>query len=126
MVWTDRLPLDHVVLQALTAGTTFQRCYRIDREPLTFWPATEMRFGDDLPPTVRDDDGSTVYLLWPENQDETRWSDAADRYAEVAGMYWLPPRGLDTLKTIACNRGLWEDLGNGYVTKKPKKKPAIF
>jgi hypothetical protein len=61
-------------------------------------------------------------LLWPENQDETRWSDAADRYAEQAGMPWLPPRGLDTLKTIACNRGLWEDLGNGYVTKKPKEK----
>ncbi len=61
-------------------------------------------------------------LLWPENQDETRWSDAADRYAEQAGMPWLPPKGLDTLKSIACNRGLWEDLGNGYVTKKPKKK----
>ena len=26
------------------------------------------------------------------------------------------------LKSIACNRGLWEDLGNGYVTRKPKKK----
>jgi hypothetical protein len=61
-------------------------------------------------------------LLWPENQDETRWSDAADRYAEQAGMPWLPPRGLDILKSIACNRGLWEDLGNGYVTKKPRKK----
>jgi hypothetical protein len=61
-------------------------------------------------------------LLWPENQDEARWSDAADRYAEQAGMPWLPPRGLDTLKMIACKRGLWEDLGNGYVTKKPKKK----
>ena len=61
-------------------------------------------------------------LLWPENQDEARWSDAADRYAEQAGMSWLPPKGLDTLKSIACNRGLWEDLGNGYVTKKPKKK----
>jgi hypothetical protein len=61
-------------------------------------------------------------LLWPENQDEARWSDMADRYAEQAGMVWLPPRGLDTLKAIACNRGLWEDLGNGYVTKKPKKK----
>ena len=46
----------------------------------------------------------------------------ADRYAEQAGMPWLPPKGLDTLKSIACNRGLWEDLGNGYVTKKPKKK----
>ncbi len=61
-------------------------------------------------------------LLWPENQDEARWSDVADNYATQAGMYWLPPRGLDTLKSIACNRGLWEDLANGYVTKKPKKK----
>jgi len=61
-------------------------------------------------------------LLWPENQDETRWTDAADRYFEQAGMTWLPPKGLDTLKSIACNRGLWEDLGNGYVTKRPKKK----
>lgn len=61
-------------------------------------------------------------LLWPENQDETRWADAADRYTEQPGMPWLPPKGLDTLKTIACNRGVWEDLGNGYITKKPKKK----
>lgn len=61
-------------------------------------------------------------LLWPENQDEARWSDVVDRYAEQSGMPWLPPKGLDTLKSIACNRGLWEDLGNGYVTKKPKKK----
>jgi hypothetical protein len=61
-------------------------------------------------------------LLWPENQDEARWSDVADRYAEQAGMPWLPPRGLDMLKSIACNRGLWEDLRDGYVTRKPKKK----
>jgi len=61
-------------------------------------------------------------LLWPENQDEARWSDVADRYAEQSGMPWLPPKGLDGLKSIACNRGLWEDLNNGYVTKKPKKK----
>lgn len=61
-------------------------------------------------------------LLWPENQDDARWSDVVDCYAEQAGMVWLPPKGLDTLKSIACNRGLWEDLGNGYVTKKPKKK----
>src|SRR5262249_11819297 len=49
-------------------------------------------------------------LLWPENQDEAHWSDIVDRYLEQAGMPWLPPRGL------------WEDLGNGYVTKKPQKK----
>lgn len=61
-------------------------------------------------------------LLWPENQNDARWSDVADRYTEQAGMPWLPPKGLDTLKSIACNRGLWEELGNGYVSKKPKKK----
>lgn len=61
-------------------------------------------------------------LLWPENQDDARWADVTDRYTEQAGMPWLPPKGLETLKTIACNRGLWEDLGNGYITKKPKKK----
>jgi hypothetical protein len=61
-------------------------------------------------------------LLWPANQAETRWADAADRYGEQPGMPWLPPRGLDQLKGIACNRGLWEDLGNGYISKKPQKK----
>lgn len=61
-------------------------------------------------------------LLWPANQDETPWRDVADRYSEQAGMYWLPPRGLDTLKSIATNRGLWEDLGNGHITRKPRKK----
>lgn len=61
-------------------------------------------------------------LLWPENQDDTRWSDVGDRYAEQPGMPWLPPRGLDQLRTLACQRGRWEDLGNGYLTKKPRPK----
>jgi len=61
-------------------------------------------------------------LLWPENLQEARWADVTDRMAEQAGMYWLPPKGLETLKTLACNRGLWEDLGNGYMTKQPQKK----
>jgi hypothetical protein len=61
-------------------------------------------------------------LLWPANQVETRWVDILDRYAEQAGMPWLPPRGLEQLKEIAINRGLWEDLGNGYITKRPPKK----
>jgi hypothetical protein len=61
-------------------------------------------------------------LLWPNAQVEARWSDVEDRYAEQAGMPWLPPRGLERLKDLAINRGLWEDLGNGYVSKRPKKK----
>lgn len=61
-------------------------------------------------------------LLWPENLDEARWADVTDRMAEQAGMPWLPPKGLEKLKLIARDRGLWEDLGNGYLTKKPQKK----
>jgi hypothetical protein len=61
-------------------------------------------------------------LLWNDGQDEARWADVAERSAEKSGMCWLVPKGLESLKSIACNRGLWEDLGNGYVTKSPKKK----
>jgi hypothetical protein len=38
----------------------------------------------------------TQDLLWPENQDDARWSDVADRYAEQAGMPWLRKRGKTT------------------------------
>ncbi|MBE0618200.1 MAG: ATP-binding protein, partial [Proteobacteria bacterium] len=61
-------------------------------------------------------------LLWPMLADDVRWNDAVDAAEAQAGMYWLPPKGLEQVKTTACAQGLWEDLGNGYVTKKPKKK----
>ncbi len=61
-------------------------------------------------------------ILWPENQDEVRWSDVLDRYKEDPAMPWLPPKGLENLKKLAINRGLWEDLENGYITKRPRKK----
>ncbi len=61
-------------------------------------------------------------LLWPGSQDDARWADVADRYAEQPGMPWLPPKGLETLRSIAVSRAVWEDLGNGYVTRQPKKK----
>ncbi len=61
-------------------------------------------------------------LLWPVSQVEARWADVEDRYKEQAGMPWLPPKGIERLKDLAINRGVWEDLGNGYVSKKPKKK----
>lgn len=82
--------------------------------PLKLYLDVEMEFD-----AIRD---KAEDLLWPAGQAETRWADTADRFTEQAGMPWLPPRGLDQLKGIATNRGLWEDLGNGYVTKKPAKK----
>lgn len=61
-------------------------------------------------------------VLWPQNQDESRWADIEDRYHEVAAMYWLPPKGLDNLKARAIREAKWEDLGGGLISKKPKKK----
>lgn len=45
MAWTDRPPLDHVVLDTLPAGTLVSRCFRQDRAPTAFWSATDVRFG---------------------------------------------------------------------------------
>lgn len=61
-------------------------------------------------------------VLWPQNQDESRWADIEDRYQENASMYWLPPKSLDSLKVKAIREGKWEDLGGGLISKKPKKK----
>ena len=61
-------------------------------------------------------------ILWPEGQDEVRWNDAIERSREQAAMPWVPPKGLDALKAIAISRGYWEDLKNGYISKRPKKK----
>ncbi len=61
-------------------------------------------------------------LLWPENLAEVRWSDALSRLSEQSGMPWLPPKGIEQIKNLACKRGFWEEMGNGYVTKKPQRK----
>lgn len=61
-------------------------------------------------------------LLWPANNVEARWKDVEDRAEEQCGFPWLHGRGLDELKSLAFNRGWWEDLGNGYVTRSPAKK----
>ena len=64
-------------------------------------------------------------LLWPPAQDDTRSADMADRAACESAMPWLPPKGLDALIAKACQTGLWEDLGNGALTKKPRPKKAV-
>ncbi|HEX2957852.1 MAG TPA: DUF499 domain-containing protein, partial [Chitinispirillaceae bacterium] len=56
------------------------------------------------------------------SQDDTRKTDLIDKMRQKTQMPWLPPKGLDTLIQEACQRGAWEDLGNGYITKKPKPK----
>lgn len=56
------------------------------------------------------------------NQDDVRRTDLLDKMKQKAQMPWLPCRGFDQLVVEACQRGVWEDLGNGYITKKPRPK----
>lgn len=56
------------------------------------------------------------------SQDEVRKTDLLDRMKQKTQMPWLPSREFDQLIIEACQRGVWEDLGNGYITKKPKPK----
>jgi chaperonin cofactor prefoldin len=55
-------------------------------------------------------------------QDEARKTDLLDKMKQKTQMPWLPSRGFDQLAIEAYQRGVWEDLGNGYITKKPKAK----
>jgi len=56
------------------------------------------------------------------SQDEARKTDLLDKMKQKTQMPWLPSRGFDQLTIEAYQRGVWEDLGNGYITKKPKPK----
>jgi hypothetical protein len=55
-------------------------------------------------------------------QDEVPWADIKDKAQTDCSMFFLPPGDIDKIKLRAINEGLWEDLGNGYVSKKPKPK----
>jgi hypothetical protein len=56
------------------------------------------------------------------SQDEVRRVDLLDKMKQKTSMPWLPSRGFEELLIVASQRGVWEDLGNGYITKKPKPK----
>ena len=64
--------------------------------------------------------------LWNEGSVSIDWATAVAREKQRAKMPWMPPKGLDMLKSIAVQRGVWEDLGNGHVSHTPaKKKTAV-
>lgn len=64
--------------------------------------------------------------LWNDGSVSIDWATAIAREKQRPKMPWMPPKGLDTLKSIAVQRGVWEDLGNGHVSHTPaKKKTAV-
>ncbi len=64
--------------------------------------------------------------LWNDGAVSIDWATAVAREKQRPKMPWMPPKGLDTLRSIAVHRGLWEALGNGHVSHTPaKKKTAV-
>lgn len=62
------------------------------------------------------------------SQNEVRRTDLIDRMRQKPQMPWLPPKGFDQLTLESYQRGLWEDLGNGLISKtvKPKATEVIL
>ncbi len=56
------------------------------------------------------------------SSDDARKTDLVDKLRQKTQMPWLPAKGFDLLIQEACQRGVWEDLGNGYITRKPRPK----
>jgi len=56
------------------------------------------------------------------SSDDARKTDLVDKLRLKTQMPWLPAKGFDLLIQEACQRCIWEDMGNGYITKKPRPK----
>lgn len=56
------------------------------------------------------------------SQEDVRKTDLIDKMRQSTAMPWLPSKGFDLLLQEAYKRGIWEDLGNGYITRKPRPK----
>lgn len=54
--------------------------------------------------------------------DEIAKTDLRDRTQTDCAMYFLPPGDFDKVLARAINEGNWEDLNNGWITRKPKPK----
>jgi hypothetical protein len=63
-------------------------------------------------------------LLWPAGGERrVPWRDVCSRAISNERWPWLPPKGLETLRSIALGQGKWRDCGDGYVEKGPFPKP---
>jgi hypothetical protein len=62
-------------------------------------------------------------LIWPENQKRVPWRDIKARAVSVPRWIWLPSNGLEQLRKLAEQRGIWRSTDDGYIEKGPFEKP---
>lgn len=110
-------------LRSKTLDTTYTSNTRYDGEQQVIKTLTSdpIKLYTDIPSNFDALRARAESLLFG-NQEEVRKTDLIDRMKQKTQMPWLPTRGLDQLIVEACQRGIWEDLRNSYITKKPKPK----
>ncbi len=124
---------DKVLFPAFAQGEDMLRHKALD----STYPSNEHYNGERQVVKTLTSDPIKLYTQIPENfdalkaraekelfgsQDDARKTDLLDKMKQKTQMPWLPAKGFDQLAQEAFQRGLWEDLGNGYITKKPKPK----
>ncbi|WP_411902305.1 anti-phage-associated DUF499 domain-containing protein [Methylorubrum thiocyanatum] len=58
-------------------------------------------------------------VLWNKGETRLPWKDVVTRSIENARWVWLPPKGLEELRTIAVSQDRWRDSNDGYIEKGP-------
>jgi len=66
-------------------------------------------------------------LLWPSGQKRVPWRDIKAASLANARWTWLPNNGMETLRKLAEDRGVWRSTGDGYIERGPfeKQKTSI-
>lgn len=61
-------------------------------------------------------------LLWPTNVKKVPWKDLKQRAIQNPRWTWFPHNAFDGLRKIAESKGIWRDLGDGYLERGPFAK----
>ena len=124
---------DKLLFPGASAGQDVLRFKALDGT----YPSNEQYNGERQVVKTLTSDPIKLYTNIPENfdalkarseqllfgsQDDARKTDLLDKMKQKTQMPWLPSKGFDLLLQEAFQRGVWEELGNGYITKKPKPK----
>lgn len=62
-------------------------------------------------------------MLWPGTEKRIPWKDLTSRAISNPRWLWLPPKGLDEIRTIAQGQDRWRYTDDGYIEKGPFAPP---
>jgi hypothetical protein len=111
------------VLRAKALDSTYPANEKYDGEKQVIKTLTSdpMKLYTNIPENFDALKARTEQLLFGSQEDMLE-IDIKEGMKQKTQMPWIPSKGFDELKQIAYQRGIWEDLGNGKITKAPRPK----